>query len=93
MLARVQAATTAEIDGFLVQEQIFGAVEKILGFNRRPQHGAYVVLGAGGVTTELYKDVSLRLLPLNLDAAHKFHPASPSMEHRMGVLVLGRNRP
>lgn len=79
-----------------MQEQI-GAVEKILGFNRRPQHGAYVVLGAGGVTTELYKDVSLRLLPLNLDAAHsmidELHPASPSTEHPMGVLVLGRDRP
>jgi acyl-CoA synthetase (NDP forming) len=68
MLVRVQAATSAEIDGFLVQEQIFGAVEMILGFNRDPQLGAYVVLGAGGVTTEIYKDVSIRLLPLNRDS-------------------------
>lgn len=65
MLARVRAATPARIDGFLVQEMISGGVEMILGFNRDPQLGAYALLGAGGVTTELYKDVAIRLLPLD----------------------------
>ncbi len=65
MLARVRAATAAKIDGFLVQEQISGGVEMILGFNRDPQLGPYILLGAGGVTTELYKDVAIRLLPVS----------------------------
>ncbi len=65
MLARVRAATAAKVDGFLVQEQISGGVEMILGFNRDPQLGAYILLGAGGVTTELYKDVAIRLLPVS----------------------------
>jgi acyl-CoA synthetase (NDP forming) len=70
MLACVRKATSAKIDGFLVQEQISGGVEMILGFNRDPQLGAYVLLGAGGVTTELYKDVAIRLLPLNRESAN-----------------------
>ncbi|MCG6904962.1 MAG: acetate--CoA ligase family protein [Rhodobacter sp.] len=69
MLKRVRAATDARIEGFLVQEMIKGGVEMILGFNRDPQLGAYALLGAGGVTTELYKDVAIRLLPLDRDSA------------------------
>jgi len=61
----VRSATDARIDGFLVQEYITGGVELILGFNRDPQLGPYILLGAGGVTTELYQDVSLRLLPID----------------------------
>ncbi|MWB77998.1 CoA-binding protein [Pseudooceanicola sp. 216_PA32_1] len=69
MLARVRAATTARVDGFLVQEMVTGGVEMILGFNRDPQLGAYALLGAGGVTTELYKDAAIRLLPLDRASA------------------------
>ncbi|WP_235986382.1 acetate--CoA ligase family protein [Paracoccus aerius] len=65
MLTRVQAISSAKIDGFLVQELVQGGVELILGYNRDPQLGSYILLGAGGVTTELYQDVALRLLPLD----------------------------
>lgn len=65
MLKNVQSATDAKIEGFLVQELVSGGVELILGFNRDPQLGEYILLGAGGVTTELYQDVALRLLPLS----------------------------
>jgi len=69
MLERVKAATAAEVDGLLVQEMVQGGVEMILGFNRDPQLGPYLLLGAGGVTTELYQDVALRLLPVDHAAA------------------------
>jgi len=69
MLKRVRAATGAKVEGFLVQEQINGGVEMILGFNRDPQLGNYLLLGAGGVTTELYQDVAIRLLPISRQAA------------------------
>jgi acyl-CoA synthetase (NDP forming) len=89
MLARVQAATSAKIDGFLVQEQISGGVEMILGFNRDPQLGAYILLGAGGVTTELYKDVAIRLLPLTRQDARDMID-----EIRAGALLKGfRGKP
>ncbi|MFC6762420.1 acetate--CoA ligase family protein [Sulfitobacter porphyrae] len=84
MLARVRAATDAKIDGFLVQEMIQGGVEMILGFNRDPQLGAYALLGAGGVTTELYKDVAIRLLPLDRASAR-----SMIDEIKAGALLKG----
>ncbi len=89
MLDRVRASTSARVDGFLVQEMVQGAVEMILGFNRDPQLGAYVLLGAGGVTTELYKDVAIRLLPLTRDSAR-----SMIDELTCGALLKGfRGRP
>lgn len=89
MFARVRSATSAKIDGFLVQEQISGGVEMILGFNRDPQLGAYALLGAGGITTELYKDVAIRLLPLSRESA-----CSMIDEIKSGALLKGfRGRP
>lgn len=69
MLERVRKAGDAKVDGFLVQELVKGGTEMILGFNRDPQLGSYLLLGAGGVTTELYKDVAIRLLPMNRSEA------------------------
>ncbi len=52
-------------EGFLVQEQISGGVEVILGFRRDPQLGDMILLGAGGVMAELYRDTALRLAPVS----------------------------
>lgn len=67
MLKRVRSATTARVDGFLIQELVKGGVEFILGYNRDPQLGPGILLGAGGVQTELYQDVAMRLLPVTRD--------------------------
>lgn len=64
MLAKVKSATSARVDGFLIQELVKGGVELILGYNRDPQLGPGILLGAGGVQTELYQDVAMRLLPV-----------------------------
>ncbi|PKA43699.1 6-carboxyhexanoate--CoA ligase [Rhizobium sullae] len=64
MLTKVKVATSAKIDGFLIQELVKGGVEFILGYNRDPQLGPGILLGAGGVQTELYQDVAMRLLPV-----------------------------
>jgi acyl-CoA synthetase (NDP forming) len=47
---------------FLVQEMVAGGIELILGLHRDPL-GTAVLLGMGGVTAELFKDTTLRLLP------------------------------
>jgi len=65
MRDHVASVTSAKIDGFLIQELVRDGVEMILGFNRDPQLGACILLGAGGVTTELYQDVAIGLLPLD----------------------------
>ncbi|MGG5807678.1 acetate--CoA ligase family protein [Falsiroseomonas sp. CW058] len=64
MLARVEAATGRVPDGLLVQEQLRGGVEVILGLVRDEAIGTAVLLGLGGVMAEVLADTSLRLLPI-----------------------------
>jgi succinyl-CoA synthetase beta subunit len=64
------ASMTAEVESkggirprrFLVQEMVSGGIELILGMHRDPL-GTAVLLGMGGVTAELFKDTTMRLLP------------------------------
>ena len=68
-----KAVGTAEpdaiLDGVLVSPMRKGLAEAILGFRRDPQVGPIVVLGAGGVMAEIYRDVSIRLAPVTVDEA------------------------
>ena len=52
-------------EGFLVQEQIAGGIEMILGVRRDSQFGPLVLLGMGGTAAELLHDVSMRLAPVS----------------------------
>ena len=54
-------APEARLTGFLVQPMAKGLGEAILGFRRDPEVGPVVLLGTGGVTAELFRDVTLRL--------------------------------
>lgn len=56
---------TASLTGFLVQEHISGGTELLLGCKRDFQFGPVLVFGTGGVFTEVYQDVSLRVAPLD----------------------------
>lgn len=47
---------------FLVQEMVSGGTELILGMHRDPL-GTAILLGMGGITAELFKDTTMRLLP------------------------------
>lgn len=68
LAASVRAKAGVEPEGFLVQERVRG-VEMILGFHRDPQLGPAVLVGLGGIATELYKDTAIRLLPLRAGEA------------------------
>ena len=59
----------AKINGILVQRMEKGLAEVILGFRRDPQVGPVVVLGAGGVLAEIYKDIAIRIAPVSIDTA------------------------
>ena len=48
----------------LVQEMIRGKRELVVGLIRDPQFGPCVMFGLGGIFTEILKDVSFRLAPL-----------------------------
>jgi acyl-CoA synthetase (NDP forming) len=69
MAAAVSAKSPHALEGFLVQELIRDGVELILGFHRDPQLGAAVLLGMGGIATELFNDTTLRLVPVTADDA------------------------
>ena len=55
----------AEIWGCLVQQQVRGGREVIVGMNRDPQFGALVMFGLGGIYVEVLKDVSFRIAPFS----------------------------
>ena len=57
-----------KLDGFtgmLIAEMIRG-VELIIGAKNDIQFGPMILLGMGGVGVEIYKDVALRMAPLNI---------------------------
>ena len=60
----------AKIDGFLVGEMISG-LSMIVGLKRDPQFGPMIMLGMGGIYTEILKDITFRLAPFNLAEAKK----------------------
>lgn len=62
MIAEVEAKAGVVPDQFLVQSMVSGGVELILGMHRDGL-GTAVMLGMGGVTAELFKDTTMRLLP------------------------------
>ncbi|CAA9213935.1 MAG: Acetyl-CoA synthetase (ADP-forming) alpha and beta chains, putative [uncultured Acetobacteraceae bacterium] len=64
-------APDARLTGFLVQPMARGLGEAILGFRRDPEVGPVVLLGTGGVTAELFRDVSLRPAPVGIEEARE----------------------
>lgn len=62
MTTEVQAKAGVKPKRFLVQEMISGGTELILGMHRDPL-GTAILLGMGGITAELFKDTTMRLLP------------------------------
>lgn len=48
----------------LVQEMVKGQRELVIGLTRDPQFGPCVMFGLGGIFTEILKDISFRLAPL-----------------------------
>ncbi len=70
ILKRISAShPQAKINGILVQKMEKGLAEVILGFRRDPQVGPVVVLGVGGILAEIYKDIAIRVAPVDLDTA------------------------
>lgn len=61
MATEVKSRTGMDVQRFLVQEMVAGGTELILGMHRDAL-GTAILLGMGGVTAELFKDTTMRLL-------------------------------
>jgi acetyltransferase len=59
-----QAAAGKDFRGVAIYPLIEGGVEVLLGLSRDPQFGPVVAFGLGGIYTEVWHDVALRVAPV-----------------------------
>ena len=53
------------LEGVLVQEMVKGQRELVVGLSRNPQFGACVMIGFGGIMTEVIRDTVFRVAPFD----------------------------
>lgn len=61
----------ARVTGILVQKMVKPGVEVIIGGKRDLTFGVIVMLGLGGVFTEVFKDVTFRIAPLTREDVYE----------------------
>ena len=61
---RIMAGLDGDDKAVLVQEMVKGKRELVVGMIRDPQFGPSVMFGLGGIFTEILRDVSFRVAPL-----------------------------
>jgi acyl-CoA synthetase (NDP forming) len=59
-----QVATDKGFRGVIVYPMVHDAQEVLLGLSRDPQFGPVVAFGLGGIYTEVWRDISLRVAPI-----------------------------
>jgi succinyl-CoA synthetase beta subunit len=64
LLEEVERRSGIVPEHLLVQERVTGGIEILVGFQRDPCLGPTIVIGAGGVLTELMSDAAAALLPI-----------------------------
>jgi succinyl-CoA synthetase beta subunit len=65
MLTRARAAGGGAVLGLLVQKMAAPVAEILVGARVDPDFGPLIVVGAGGIHVELYKDVAIRIAPIS----------------------------
>ena len=63
---RVLRSVDLELEGVLVQEMVLGQRELVVGLNRDSQFGPCVMLGIGGIMTEVFQDTVFRMAPFDM---------------------------
>jgi acetyl-CoA synthetase (ADP-forming) len=67
----LQERGKGQLDGILVQQMVKGERELVAGLIRDPQFGPCVMFGLGGIFTEVLKDVTFRVAPLEMRDAYE----------------------
>ena len=63
---RIIRSVDLELEGVLVQEMVPGQRELVVGLTRDPQFGPCVMLGIGGIMTEVFQDTVFRMAPFDM---------------------------
>jgi 3-hydroxypropionyl-CoA synthetase (ADP-forming) len=53
-----------DVKGILLEKMVPSGVELIIGLQNDPQFGPVIMVGLGGIYTEIFKDVAFRMLPI-----------------------------
>lgn len=65
MHGRLAGGKDAQVKGILLEGMAPKGVELIVGIQNDPQFGPVIMVGMGGIMTEIMKDVSFRMLPID----------------------------
>ena len=57
--------------GVVISPMIVDPVEAIVGLSNDRQFGLVIAVGLGGIYTEIFKDIVLRVAPISVDEAHR----------------------
>src|SRR3989344_4067631 len=69
MYGRLSKKKGVHVKGILLEKMVPKGVELIVGLQNDPQFGPVIMVGLGGVLTEIFKDVAFRMLPISLSDA------------------------
>lgn len=69
-------------DGVLISPMIEHPVEAIVGLSTDRQFGPVIAVGLGGIYTEIFKDLVLRVAPVTVEEAHRM------IENLNGIEIL-----
>jgi hypothetical protein len=75
------------IDEFLIQEQVRGEVEVLVGINNDPDLGFVLVLGSGGKYSEILDDIAACTIPSSRQRIH-----DSLMTTKVGKILSGSRR-
>jgi acyl-CoA synthetase (NDP forming) len=64
-----EAVAGMQAKGYLIQKMVPPGPEIILGGKRDPAFGPVVLLGVGGIFTEVFQDVAVRVAPVSMETA------------------------
>lgn len=69
MYDRLSKKKGVEVKGILLEKMVPKGVELIVGIQNDPQFGPVIMVGLGGIMTEVMKDVAFRMLPITTSDA------------------------
>lgn len=69
MYKRLSKKKGVDVKGILLEKMVPKGVELIVGLQNDPQFGPVIMVGVGGVLTEIFRDVAFRMLPITTSDA------------------------